>query len=509
MKDRNLPPPPVGIEDDIPLNQMNSQFCEYSPMEKSDYPEDDKYFENKYKSLTEVSEDNIDIQQSLFEYSEKPQKEIKSPKPKENLIIINPEINQHLNQKKHITINPEINLNEVKLISSKEKIKPNQGENITINQNINLNEENIVTLDPKYNYLDEDNEDNVDKEGNQNSLITDFKNENNNIEKKENNEKDIIPIVNDIKIPQKKSNFKCNCDCNCFYNCDCDCCECCDCDCDCCDCYKIICCECCECTCLDCCDKDNHYKLQISFIILLIQNIIYLICHLCIFVDYNDFSFRLIITPEFFYIMFFITGTIFVIIKYLQFRNEFDTDNCEIVFPSIITLIISFFKGVFFFGIWSIFNQKKYEYIYYIPLSYSGELLRIISIVYIIYFSFSIIYYFTLIIFVYKRYYINYVWFFIIGILYIVIANFVLYLITSFETSIYGLIICSLEIVFLNFGIGISLCRDILKSDTNIWNIVNIEIYKLYPLLIIASIPGLTFLATLALIYACCARCRS
>ena len=66
-----------------------------------------------------------------------------------------------------------------------------------------------------------------------------------------------------------------------------------------------------------------------------------------------------------------------------------------------------------------------------------------------------------------------------------------------------------MEIVFLNFGIGISLCRDILKSDTNSWNIVNIEIYRLYPLLIIASIPGLIFLASLALIYACCARCRS
>ena len=156
------------------------------------------------------------------------------------------------------------------------------------------------------------------------------------------------------------------------------------------------------------------------------------------------------------------------------------------------------------------FSKKKNENNYY--EIYSIEFLRIISIVYIVYFSFSIIYYFTLSIYVHIRNYINYAWFFIIGIIYIIIANLILYLVISplgnekFNAKLLyliSIIICSLEVIFLNIGVSIALCRDALNNETKIKNIINIEVYKLYPLLIIFSIPGIFVYILLAAIYCC------
>ena len=188
---------------------------------------------------------------------------------------------------------------------------------------------------------------------------------------------------------------------------------------------------------------------------------------------------------------------------------------------------ITIFKALFFFGIWTYISQQKNENTYY--EIYIIEFLRIISIVYIVYFAFSIIYYFTLSIYVYIRNYINYARFFIIGIIYIIIANLILYLfISPLEESFFGytfilgnenfygtllyqisIIICSLEVIFLNIGVSIALCRDALNNETKIKNIINIEVYKLYPLLIIFSIPGLIAFVMLA-IFSCgfCFFCR-
>ena len=182
---------------------------------------------------------------------------------------------------------------------------------------------------------------------------------------------------------------------------------------------------------------------------------------------------------------------------------------------------ITIFKALFFFGIWTYISQQKNENTYY--EIYIIEFLRIISIVYIVYFSFSIIYYFTLSIYVYIRNYINYARFFIIGIIYIIIANLILYLfISPLEESFFGyafilgnenfygtllyqisIIICSLEVIFLNIGVSIALCRNDLNNETKIKNTINIEVYKLFPLLIIFSIPGIFVYILLAAIICC------
>ena len=184
MNETNLPPPPVIINNDIPTNQMNSEFGEYIPNEKSDDPG----------------------------------KEIGNSKLQEN----------------NVTVNPEINLNEPFVNTD----KPNQKEYIIPNKK----EENNINLNPTSNFKDEDSE---DYEDNEDIII------NNKEEKIINKDIDVIKIIDDIKIPQIKKN---KCDCNCFKNC-----------------------ECCECCKYSYCDKYNYYKIHISFIIFLIQNIIYLI----------------------------------------------------------------------------------------------------------------------------------------------------------------------------------------------------------------------------------------
>ena len=185
MSETNLPPPPLIEEDDIPTNQMNSEFGEYIPNEKSDDP--------------------------------------------------GKEIGNSKLQEKNVTVNPEINPNEDPFVNTD---KPNQKEYIIPN----TNEENNINLNPTSNFKDEDSEDYEDSE----DIII-----NNKEEKIINKDIDVIKIIDDIKIPQIKKN---KCDFNCFKNC-----------------------ECCECCKYSYCDKYNYYKIHISFIIFLIQNIIYLI----------------------------------------------------------------------------------------------------------------------------------------------------------------------------------------------------------------------------------------
>ena len=52
MRESNLPPPPAGIEKDIPSNQMNSELGEYFPIKKTNCPEDDKYLDSKYRQYS-------------------------------------------------------------------------------------------------------------------------------------------------------------------------------------------------------------------------------------------------------------------------------------------------------------------------------------------------------------------------------------------------------------------------------------------------------------------------
>jgi hypothetical protein len=209
---------------------------------------------------------------------------------------------------------------------------------------------------------------------------------------------------------------------------------------------------------------------------------------------------------------------IFLVLKYIFTKEISEKDIYKMICPSAIIIGITIFKLLFFFGILGCFYQLSNGNIDY-ENRFSIELLRIISIVYTVYFPFSIIYYFTLSIYVHIRNYINYAWFFIIGIIYIIIANLILYLVISplgnekfNATLLYliSIIICSLEVIFLNIGVSIALCRNDLNNETKIKNTINIEVYKLFPLLIIFSIPGLIAFVMLA-IFSCgfCYFCRN
>ena len=246
-------------------------------------------------------------------------------------------------------------------------------------------------------------------------------------------------------------------------------------------------------TCLDNFDYENKYNLEISSICNIIQNIIYLFLFLLIFVDYSDFSFKKKISSVLLYITIFITGIVFLIRNIIQGSKENDSYDCDCCgYFSI--LVLTFCKAIFLFGIWTIFENNV--------------IFKKVNLLYLSYFILSFLYYFTLTIFLITKKAFNFFWFLIFGFIFVGLATLIIYLITeNNEITIYGLIIFILEIVFYNFGLGIAICRGVLNGKEIIWKVLHIEIYRLYPLLILCSIPAILIVIIIGGILCCCG-CR-
>ena len=435
MNHTDLPPPPV-INEDIYINQFTNEYDEpiLNVISDDNQQKEDKIYDNNEEEKNEITEGNKE------EYSKEISNEIEYIKSKEEKITENPQ-----------------------------------------------DEENLINKEPKLNNKDKDNikmdynkfEDNITKK---NIKINDI----NNIKIIDNE----IVIVDEVKIQGKKR--KCNCDC--CNNCNCDCDKCCKCNCCCnyicdydkccnCDCCNNCCdscrnCDCCHnCNCiskLTCCnsfDLYNNYKMEISFLIYLIQNIIYLSIFLFFFLDYNDFSFKLMISPAFFIISGIFGGIIFLIIKRKQCNDE--EDCLSSYWVSIFFLIgITFCKIIFLLG-WPSLAFDDYN-----------QRLKNVAKIYLIYFLFSIIYYFTLTLYVCTKNCMNYLLFLLIAVIYIAIESLIIYFISLVEILLSIIIVCSLEVILLYIGIGLALCRKVLDNETEILNSLHIEIYRLYPLFI-------------------------
>ena len=211
--------------------------------------------------------------------------------------------------------------------------------------------------------------------------------------------------------------------------------------------------------------------MQISFLIYLIQNIIYLSIFLFFFLDYNDFFFKLMISPTFFTIAGIIGSINFLLVKYLQFKDVPDCLSNNGV--SIIFMIgITFSKTIFLLG-WPSLAFDDYN-----------QRLKNVAKIYLTYFLFSIIYYFTLTLYVCTKNCMNYLLFLLIAVIYIAIESLIIYFISLVEILLSIIIVCSLEVILLYIGIGLALCRKVLDNETEILNSLHIEIYRLYPLFI-------------------------
>ena len=107
-----------------------------------------------------------------------------------------------------------------------------------------------------------------------------------------------------------------------------------------------------------------------------------------------------------------------------------------------------------------------------------------IVIFYLTYFIFSIIFYSTLTLFICLKKSINLGLFCLFGLIYIVIASVVLFSIKKdVLIFVFDLILFILEIFFYNTGLRLSFYRAILSHNENAWDILHIEVYRLYPLL--------------------------
>ena len=408
--------------------------------------------------------------------------------------ILNDISDNNLQNEDKINDNKEEEKNEI-TEGNKEEYSKEITNEIDIKGKITENqqdEENLKNKEPKNKDIDNNKLDyNEFKDDNYIIKETIKNNDINNKEKKDNE----IKIIDDVIIQEKKS--KCNCDCDCCRKCNCDCDDCCD------SCGNCDCCDNCNCECkLICCnsfDLYNNYKMQISFLIYLIQNIIYLSIFLLFFLDYNGFSFKLMISPTFFTIAGIIGSINFLSVKYFQFKDVPDCLSNNGV--SIIFMIgITFSKTIFLLG-WPSLTFENYNY----NKSYTSDNqgFKNLAIIYLIYFSFSIIYYFTLSLYVCLNNRVNYFLFLFIAVIYITIEFLILYFISLVEIIIYGLIICSLEVLLLYIGIGLAICRKVLNNETEVLNSLHIEIFRLYPLLLLFSIPTSIIIIVIIIVITC------
>ena len=242
------------------------------------------------------------------------------------------------------------------------------------------------------------------------------------------------------------------------------------------------------------CDRPNNYHFELTSILNLIYHFICLVILLILFIDYTEFTFRPLIPFGFVAGSWIVAGIVFIITKMLQYRVNYEQDLLHIVF----TVILYIFLFIQFFGFWSLTTSDG--------ISYAENYGKILVQTYISYYIFGILYYSTIGIFIVKKKSINFLWFLIIGFIYIVITGLAFYLIIkgndNYESSDFfiGLMYYIFEVVFYNFGIGLAYCRNVLSEYHTSWNILSIKIFQIYPLLILVSIPVII----IALMLACC-----
>lgn len=249
----------------------------------------------------------------------------------------------------------------------------------------------------------------------------------------------------------------------------------------------------CNLKCLDDFNRPNNYHFELASIFNLIYFFICLAALLIGFIDYKDFTFKPIIHLGFFYGSWLVAGIVFIFAKLFQYRRNYDHDLLAVVFA----ILLYIFTFIQFFGIWTIPEME---------LEFEEKTSRSVVLLYLIYFIFGIVYYFTITMFTIKKKAINFSWFFIIGFIYVGISTLTLYLISknnekyTSDIEISGLILYIMEVTFYNFGIGLAYCRDVLNEYQTSYNVLHIEIYKIYPILLLVSIPVIIIAVSLA----CC-----
>ena len=344
--------------------------------------------------------------------------------------------------------------------------------------------------------------------------LNDNENNNNLIEAQEfEREKEkIIPKELHVPNQNRKKKCECDCDCNCRFCCTClenclfclenisKCCV----NCSCyfyeniCDCIRyLLRCECCR------CEIEFNSKSYI-LILFVIRNLISLGVFLSFFVSYKPLYLKILPYTEYFLITYLVGGFIFFVVKYIQFNNN----NSGFAIPALLWIGISIFKFCFYVGILQVIDiHYFYDFFHYYWFSFSTEFLENAAIIFIVYFSFSIIYYLTLTFHLIIDHEVKAFLFILFGIIDISIANLVLVYITKNYIFIYGLIFCSYEFISFNLGFGIYYCSEIEDKMNWLWNALLIEIFSLYPILFIFSIPSIILVFLLYFLYSkCCKR---
>ena len=257
----------------------------------------------------------------------------------------------------------------------------------------------------------------------------------------------------------------------------------------------------------------NKYKIQRICFVYFLQNLFYLFILLFIF-EREEFrkyiKFIFDNYPTIFISSCFISGAIFLIIKYIQCKSK-KYRNRFVFF--IFILCLTFFKAVFYFQMWALIYNVLFGDIYKIIDNFlnkydhlEDEVLNNGKKVYFTYFSFSAVYHLTLCFFLLKKGLVNSLWLFLFGLIYLCPGNIYLYYINYMDNYnyIYGIVICLFEILYFNLALNLALFRNALDNSNVFWNFIHIEIYKIYPILFIFSIPSLPFLILFSCIHCIC-----
>ena len=308
----------------------------------------------------------------------------------------NDQINKRKNKRENIIVNScNININD-RLInkSIKHKSKNNTDNNII---NVNLDSKrnslnyNSIVIDKNINIEINDKEDNIKKKHkNENNIKEIKKNENKNLNQKyvdDEEEDNGIFIMDDPLLGKSQTNE------NTVYEYICQCCP------NCCICCilrsivrsfcNIITCWKCFDNC--CCNSEQSDEAGISIIFLFLQQLLYIAIFFFLFIDSN-INFKPIIPIEIFIAVCLFGGYLFISVKAIQFKC---VERKSVTLPLIFFLLFSGFKGCLYFGFWCLFN-KGYKFVIYEPFQYNEEFFADILKIYMMYFSFSVVYFLTL-----------------------------------------------------------------------------------------------------------------
>ena len=302
----------------------------------------------------------------------------------------NDQLNKRKNKKENIILNSyNININDRPLNNAIKRKTKNNTDNNIINENLDSKRNslnyNSIVIDKNINIEINDKEDNLkNKHKNENNINKNLNQKNDDDEEEEDNG---IFIMDDPLLDKSETNE------NIIYEYICQCCP------NICICYilrfivrsfcNIITCWKCFNNC--CCDCEESFEAGISIILLFIQKLIYIAVFFFLFID-NNINFKPIIPIEIFIPVCLFGGYLFISVKAIQFKC---VERKSVTLPLIFFLLLSGFKGCLFFGFWCLFN-KGYKFVIYEPFQYNQKFFADILKIYMMYFSFSVVYFFTL-----------------------------------------------------------------------------------------------------------------